>query len=154
MLINRTLLDALALEAAKAPRRRKNRNFHVSDGARAHRLLNAMEPDSYVRPHRHLDAEKAETIIVLQGSFGLVLFDALGNVASFDRIAAGGPGFGMDIPCGTFHTLVALELGAVFFEAKAGPYLPLGDAETAVWAPAEGAPEAQAYLRRMQALFT
>ncbi len=153
MLITRTLLDALALEAVQAPRRRKNRNFHLGDGARAHRLLNAMEPDSYVRPHRHLDEEKSETIIAVQGSFGLVLFDALGHVASFDLIAAGGPALGADIPGGAFHTLVALESGAVFFEAKAGPYLPLGASETASWAPAEGTPEAQAYLRRMHALF-
>jgi len=41
----------------------------------------------------------------------------------------------------------------VFFEAKAGPYMPLGATEIAAWAPAEGAPDAQAYLREMHTLF-
>ncbi len=153
MLITRTLLAALALEATQVPRRRKNRNFHSSDAARAHRLLNAMEPDSYVRPHRHLDSEKSETIIALKGSFGLVVFDTVGAVVSCDVIACDGPTLGVDIPYGTFHTLLALEPGSVFFEAKAGPYVPLGDAETAAWAPAEAAPDAQAYLQKMHALF-
>ena len=153
MLITRTLLGALSLEAAQSPRRRKNRNFHTSDAARAQRLLNAMEPDSYVRPHCHLDQEKTETIIALQGSFGLVTFNCDGGIASCDVIACGGPALGFDIPSGTFHTLVALESGSVFFEAKAGPYMPLGAAEVAAWAPAEGTPDAQAYLREMHALF-
>jgi len=153
MLITRALLAALSLEAAQVPRRRKNRNLHGSDAARANRLLNAMEPDSYVRPHRHMDPEKSETIIALQGSFGLVLFDTLGAVVSRDVIARVGPAPGFDIPYGTFHTLVALESGSVFFEAKAGPYMPLGAAEMAAWAPPEGTPDAQAYLREMRALF-
>ena len=153
MLITRTLLAALALEAAQVPRRRKNHNFHGSGAARANRMLNAMEPDSYVRPHRHMDAEKSETIIALRGSFGLVLFDTLGAVASRDVIACNGAALGFDIPYGTFHTLVALESGSVFFEAKAGPYMPLGATEIAAWAPTEGAPDAQAYLREMHTLF-
>jgi cupin fold WbuC family metalloprotein len=92
-----------------------------------------------------MDPEKSETIIALQGSFGLVLFDTLGAVVSRDLIAGDGPAPGFDIPYGTFHTLVALESGSVFFEAKAGPYLPPGAAEVAAWAPAEGTPDAQAY---------
>ena len=153
MLISRTHLTALALEARQAPRRRKNRNLHSSDAARAHRLLNAMEPDSYVRPHRHLDAEQSETIIALAGRFGLVVFDAGGAVVSCDVIACDGPALGVDIPHGTFHSVVALLSGSVFFEAKAGTYVPLSEAELAAWAPAEGTPAAQAYLQKMHALF-
>ena len=153
MLITRTLLGALSLEAAQSPRRRKNRNFHTSDAARAQRLLNAMEPDSYVRPHCHLDQEKTETIIALQGSFGLVTFNCDGGIASCDVIACGGPALGINIPCGTFHKLVALASGSVFFEAKAGPYVPLHETETAAWAPVDGAPGAPAYLTRMRAWF-
>ena len=49
-----------------------------------------------------------------------------------------------DVPSGVFHTAVSLEPGTVFFEAKAGPYLPLAEAETAAWAPPEGSGEAAA----------
>jgi hypothetical protein len=41
----------------------------------------------------------------------------------------------------------------VFFEAKAGPYTPISDAERAVWAPREGEPQVAAYLRKLEALF-
>jgi cupin fold WbuC family metalloprotein len=137
-IIDQALLDELGREAATSPRRRKNRNFHPSDDFVAHRLLNAVEPGSYVMPHRHLAADKDETIVVLRGRFGVLLFDDEGNVVRQILLESRGPVQGIDIPHGTWHTLFALESGSVFFEAKAGPYLPFSDAERAPWAPAEG----------------
>jgi hypothetical protein len=74
-LIDDALLDAVCAEAAASPRRRKNRNFHPRDDHPGHRLLNAMQPDSYIPPHRHLDPNKDETFVVLRGSIGVVIFD-------------------------------------------------------------------------------
>jgi cupin fold WbuC family metalloprotein len=153
MLITQDLLDEVSAEAAASPRRRKNRNFHRANEDRAHRLLNAMEPDSYVMPHRHLDASKDETIVALRGRFGLVLFDEQGAVQGKSVIGAGQAALGIDIPHGTFHSIVALEPGSIFFEAKAGPYVAITEAERAAWAPAEGTPEAAAYLEKLRALF-
>jgi hypothetical protein len=39
-----------------------------------HRMLNAIEPGSYIRPHRHQSPPKPESIIVLSGSLALVKF--------------------------------------------------------------------------------
>ena len=153
MLINQTLLAAVATEAAASPRRRKNRNFHLGDDAAAHRLLNALEPDSYVRAHRHLNPAMAETIIAVSGRFGVVLFEDSGAVREAVLIAPGGENIGIDIPSGAWHTVLALESGSVFFEAKAGPYVPIAEEEKAAWAPAEGAAEAQPYLARLRSLF-
>lgn len=153
MLINQELLDAVAAEAAASPRRRKNRNFHLNDDAAAHRLLNALEPDSYVRAHRHLNPSMAETIIAVRGRFGVVLFDDAGAVREAVTIAPGSENIGIDIPSGTWHTVLALDAGSVFFEAKAGPYVPIAERERAAWAPAEGAEEAKGYLARMRSLF-
>lgn len=44
-LIDTALLDAVCVEAAASPRRRKNRNLHESENAAAHRLPNAVQPD-------------------------------------------------------------------------------------------------------------
>ena len=153
MLITQELLDEVAAEAAASPRRRKNRNFHRTNEDAAHRLLNALEPDSYVMPHRHLDPSKDETIVAVRGRFGLVLFGEDGAVQTTAVLAADGKTLGVDIPHGTFHTLVALEPGSVFFEAKAGPYVAMTEAERANWAPAEGTTEAKDYLERMRRLF-
>jgi cupin fold WbuC family metalloprotein len=136
--IDRHLLDEVSREAAASPRRRKNRNFHQGDDYPAHRLLNAVEPDSYIAPHRHLDPTKDETILVLRGRLGLLIFDDAGSIVRTETLEAGGTQLGVDIAYGTWHTLVALEPGTVFFEAKAGPYVALSEAERAPWAPPEG----------------
>lgn len=151
-LIDTALLDEVSVEAAASPRRRKNRNFHPSDDYPANRLLNAVEPGSYIRPHRHLDTNKDETMVVLRGRLGLVQFDDEGRIARTAVLGEGGDGVGVDIPHGTWHTVFALEPGTVFFEAKAGPYRPLGADEVATWAPEEGASEAVAYLAALVAV--
>ena len=151
--IDRALLDEVSAEARSSPRRRKNRNFHASETQPGHRMLNAIEPGSYIMPHRHLDPDKGETMVVLRGSLGLVVFDDAGAVVAAQKVSHGGTPMGMDIPCGTWHTVVALEPGTVFLEAKAGPYLPLTAEEKAPWAPAEGESAAPAFLAALVKLF-
>ena len=149
--IDDALLDEVCAEAAASPRRRKNRNFHPRDDHPAHRLLNAMQPDSYIPPHRHLDPRKDETLVVLRGLLGLLVFDDAGNRVRCLKVGTGGTALGIDMPHGTWHTAVALEADTVFLEAKAGPYHPFLAAEKAPWAPAENAPEAAQYLAMLRA---
>ena len=113
-----------------------------------------MEPDSYIAPHRHLDPAKDETLVLLRGKLGLLIFDDAGSVLSKTLLIAGGESIGADISHGIWHTLVSLEAGSVFLEAKAGPYLPPADAERASWAPAENAANAGEYLARLKQLFS
>ena len=153
-LIDNALLDELCAAAAASPRRRKNRNFHSRDDHPAHRLLNAMQPDSYIPPHRHLDPDKDETFLVLRGLLGLVLFDDQGAIVRSVKVGAGGAAIGVNIPHGTWHAAVALEPDTVFLEAKAGPYLPLTEAERAPWAPAENTAEAMPFLAMLKALIS
>jgi len=152
-LINQDLLDQVSAQAQASPRRRKNYNFHVSETDGCNRLLNAIEPDSYIQPHCHHDAGKDESLVVVRGRVGVVFFDAHGAITSQAVLASGGEAVGVNIPHGVFHTLVALEPGSVFFEAKAGPYAPLTAREKAPWAPAEGDPQAAAFLARLRQLF-
>ncbi len=171
--IDSALLDAVSAEAKTSPRGRRNRNFHANDEQPGHRLLNAIEPGSYIAPHRHLDPSKGETTVVLRGALGLVIFDDAGAVVLTQKVGtprvlpAGRAGetapagtaanketaLGVDIPHGTWHTVFALVPDTVFLEAKAGPYRPLTDTERAPWAPAENAAEASAYLAGLRRLF-
>ncbi len=153
-LIDQALLAEVSAEAQVVPRRRKNRNFHPRDDYPCHRLLNAVEPDSYVMPHRHLDPNKDETILCLRGKLGILIFSPNGTVHRSSVLEAGGDTVGVDIPHGVFHAVVALESGTVFFEAKAGPYLPLSPEEKAPWAPLEGSGEAVVYLATLRAKFS
>lgn len=151
--IDAGLLDRVSDAARANPRLRKNHNFHAGDADPCHRLLNAVEPGSYVVPHRHLDPNKDETFVVVRGRFGLVLFDDAGAVTHRTVLDSGGPVFGVTIPFGTFHSIVSLKPGSVFFESKGGPYVPLAAEERAAWAPAENDAAADDYRQRLEALF-
>ena len=151
--INQALLQQTANEARISPRLRKNVNFHPADDFPAHRLINAMQLGSYVRPHRHLDPSKDETIVALQGRFGYLSFNEHGGIQEAIELTAGGPVFGIDIPHGTIHTILALESDSVFFETKAGPFIPLSENEIAAWSPAEGSEEAKALWADWRARF-
>jgi len=150
-MIDAPLLDRVVAQARTSPRGRRNFNLHPADDHPAHRLLNAIEPGSYIAPHRHLDPAKDESILVVRGSVAIAFFDDEGRETSRQVLAAGCETIGVDVPHGAFHALWALEPGTVFFEAKAGPYRPLEPAERATWAPAEGSPEAQEWLSRLAA---
>ncbi|MDD5295368.1 MAG: WbuC family cupin fold metalloprotein [Rhodocyclaceae bacterium] len=152
-IITTALLDEVSAEAAASARRRKNRNFHPADEASCHRLLNAIEPGSYVQPHRHLDPAKDECMIVVRGRLGIVFFDDQGQVTETALLEPGGAAVGVDIPHGRYHSVLSLAPGSVFLEAKAGPYAPLLPEEKSAWAPEEGAAGAPEYLGKLSALF-
>ena len=73
-------LDSLIAEAERSPRRRQFRNVHRSMSEPAQRLFNAIEPDSYVRPHRHQLDPKDETLIAVRGLFALITFSDEGEI--------------------------------------------------------------------------
>ena len=152
-LIDAALLDATSSKARASARLRMNHNFHLSEAEPANRLLNAVEPGSYVTPHRHLDPAKDETFVVVRGRFGLVCFDESGAVTLAQVLEPNGEVVGANVPHGTFHTLLSIAPGSVFFEAKAGPYVKTSDKDWAPWAPREGDPGAAAYLAKLEALF-
>ena len=146
------LLHQLTESARTSPRLRRNHNLHPSDESRCHRLLNAIEPASYIRPHRHLDPEKDEAFVLISGRLGIILFSETGEVTETVTLSRQGGVLAADIPNGVFHTAVSLEPGTIFFEAKAGPYLPLSPSETAAWAPPEGDGGAAQYLEQLRML--
>jgi len=151
-IVSRDLLQQLTESARTSPRLRKNHNLHHSDESRCHRLLNAIEPASYIRPHRHLDPEKDEAFILMSGRLGIILFSESGEVTETVVLSHQEGMLAADVPNGVYHTAVSLEPGTVFFEAKAGPYLPLAETEVAAWAPPEGDDAAVQYLDQLRLL--
>ncbi|MCX6281086.1 MAG: WbuC family cupin fold metalloprotein [Bacteroidetes bacterium] len=147
--IDKTLLDATTAEAKASPRRRKNYNFHKEYSDTLQRLLNAMEPLSYIQPHKHEDPDKREVFFALRGRILVVEFDNEGNIMEHIVLDPAMGSFGVEIPEKTFHTIVSLETGTVAYEFKDGPYSPVDDKNFASWAPAEGSPEAMAYLENL-----
>ena len=145
-LLDLTLLTNLSRQAAASPRLRQHHNLHAGPDEACQRLLIAMEPGTYVHPHRHLRDPKPECLLGLRGRMALVLFDNDGEILQSKIFGPGEPLLGIDIPAGIWHTVICLETGSVLFETKPGPYRPDTAKEQAPWAPDEGMPEVKAYL--------
>lgn len=151
--VDHALIENLLAQAQALPRQRKNFNFHERADHPCQRLLNAILPGSYVRPHRHLIDNKEEFLVALRGRLGLVFFESDGSVARTLLLEHGGPVCAVNIPTGLYHTAVALS-PVVVFEAKGGPYAPHTPKELAPFAPSEDSAQAAQYLRDMEALFS
>ncbi len=98
--IDSQFMASLSREARNSPRKRLNHNFHADDADVCQRLINAIEPGSYVQPHRHLSPDKAESLIVLCGRIGVLAFDELGAVTMLSILAPNSGTVGVDIPAG------------------------------------------------------
>ncbi len=136
--IDSTLLDSLIAQAKASPRQRAHFNLHPELNDRVQRLCIAMEPGTYVRPHRHADPETWEVLVILRGSLALNIFDDRGRVIERTVLKAGGPVSMVEFSQNTWHAPAALETGTVVFEVKQGPYRPIAEHNLAAWAPAEG----------------
>ena len=147
-LITEELLDTVTSQAKENSRLRMNYNFHASMDAPIHRLLNALEPGTYLPPHRHTDKE--ETYLVLRGSLLAFFYDDAGNVTDKVCLNPSEGKYGLEIPSNTWHSIIALESGTVIFEIKKGPYQPLPSEDLASWAPQTSDTEGiKAFIKRM-----
>lgn len=147
-LITEELLDNVTAQAKENDRLRMNYNFHETMDAPVHRMLNALEPGTYLPPHRHSDKE--ETYLVLRGRLMAFFYDEEGNVTEKICLNPLEGRYGLEIPPRTWHSIIALESGTVIFEIKKGPYQPLSPEDMASWAPAPDDVEGvKAFVERM-----
>ena len=122
--------------AASASRLRAHRNFHPELSDPIQRLAIAMEPGTYIRPHRH--RHTFELLLPLKGRFVVLNFDDHGVVTR--RVVLGETCTALEMEAGTWHTVLSLDAGGMVFEVKQGAYQPLAEVDTMAWAPAEGQP--------------
>ena len=115
-IIGTALLDEVSAQAKASPRLRMNYDLRTSVADGSQRMLNAIEPGSPLPIHRH--RKSSETVVCLKGR----LVEEL-----YDELSPGGPVVAVNIPIGQWHTVRALESGAVIMEVKDGPYEPTGE---------------------------
>lgn len=145
-----TELIRQAVEASRrSPRRRIILPLHKSPDSKLHRMLNAIQPYSYIQAHRHLHPPKPESIVVLQGAIIAFVFDETGQVKETAALAAGTTAFGIDFEPNVLHTFFALQRDTVVFEVKPGPYEVQTDKDFAPFAPAEESPAAAGYMANL-----
>jgi cupin fold WbuC family metalloprotein len=155
--VDRNLVAEKAVDAAANPRRRDIHVLHDGDPDPLQRMVNAVQPGTYVQPHRHLHPPTAETFVVLTGSAGFVLLDD-DDPADLDRAARvlldrERGAYAVDIRPGVWHGLVCLAPDTVLLEVKNGPYAPHSDKDFAPWAPAPDSPQAVAFVQDLERRF-
>ncbi len=149
--IDKEMVDRSAREASASPRKRQNRNFHASYSDPINRMLNAVEPDAYFPPHKHVDPPKREVFVILKGKVLVVEFNDDGKITDHVVLDPRTGNFGVEIQPGVWHSLIPLERGSVLYEVKDGPYSKEADKVFAPWAPAEGSAGADDFVRKVRA---
>ena len=136
--IDDKILDELVDNAADSHRKRVHYNLHSDLNDKIHRLCVAIEPGSYIRPHRHFNPHKWELMIILRGKMAVLLFDDIGKVINRVELTPGKGNSSVEIPHNIWHTFISMESGSVIFEIKSGPYFKPIESDFASWAPKEG----------------
>lgn len=143
--ITDTLLDEVIVKAKSSPRRRMNYNFHPELSDPVQRLLNALEPWTYIRPHKH--ETKEESFVLLRGKVLAVTFNNDGSIRDHAMLCRESGILGVEFEENTFHMLTSLESGSVVYEIKEGPFIPHTEGSSAPWSPVEGTGESEMFLQ-------
>lgn len=146
--VSETLLKELSRKAKASPRKRAHFLFHQFQDP-VQRMVNSIEPGSYIPPHKHENPDKIEAFIILKGKAACLNFDSQGKITEIHIIDEHGPEYAVDIPPRTWHTFVALKPATALFEVVQGPYRPESHKNLAPWAPPEE--EGAEYLKQLEA---
>lgn len=146
-LITAELIEKVTAEAKLSPRLRMNHNFHTELSDPVQRLLNALEPETYIRPHKHFTRE--ESFVILRGTALAVTFNNDGTIKNSSLLNREKGVFGVEFEENTFHMLISLESGTVVYEIKEGPFIPHSVEGQADWAPEEGNPASDDFLKKV-----
>lgn len=123
MEINQQLLDELSSQASSSLRLRMNYDLRNSPEDTSQRMLNAVQPDSKLPIHRHLDTNA--TCLIVRGRIDSIFYDDNGKEIKRFHLNAEDGLYGIQIPKGQWHSLESLEDGSVLFEAKDGLWHPI-----------------------------
>lgn len=128
MVIDNKVLDELSAKAKASPRLRMNLDLRNSENDGSQRMLNAIEPGSPERIHRH--QHTSETVVCLRGKVVEEFYDELERICTDSIVLTpNGPNVAVNIPAGQWHSIRAVESGTVVLAVKDGKYEPLSDAD-------------------------
>jgi len=122
--------------------------LHRRQDAKVQRMLNFLQPETYVRPHMHPRNQAIESIVVHQGAIRFLVFDDEGKITQ-DHILDSEHIFMADIEPLTWHSFVVLEKDTILFESKMGPYDADLDKIFAEWSPEEFTDDAQSWIEHL-----
>jgi cupin fold WbuC family metalloprotein len=122
---------------------------HRVQEAEVQRIVNFLQPGTYIRPHKHPLAHASESIVLLQGSIRFFTFNDRGEVVTDHKLRATPVPDVADIEPGVWHSFLVLEKDTILFECKKGPYNAETDKVFASWAPEEGSESAAIWMKEI-----
>lgn len=126
MKITQALLDDLTAQAKASPRLRMHLDLRNSEDDQSQRILNAIEPGSPERIHRH--RHTSETVVCLRGRVVEEFYnESERRCTETIELSPNGPVVAVNIPIGQWHSIRALESGTVVLAVKDGAYEPIGE---------------------------
>jgi cupin fold WbuC family metalloprotein len=148
--ITQVEIEQIMWQAKKSKRRRSILRLHQHQDL-VQRMVNAVMPSSYVRPHKHENPDKVELFNILKGKVAVLKFNEIGEVEGVLELDEQGPIKIVEIPPRTYHAIVALQPSALL-EIIEGPYVEATHKQMATWAPHENSPKAGDYLIYMTSI--
>ena len=128
MVITQAILDDLTRRAQDTPRLRMNLDLRNSAEDQSQRMLNAIEPGSPERIHRH--RHTSETVVCIRGRVVEEFYDELERICTDSiELTPNGPNVAINVPAGQWHSIRAVESGSVVLSVKDGKYEPISDAD-------------------------
>lgn len=128
MIITQAFLDSISEQAKASPRLRMNYDLRNSEDDGSQRMLNAIEPGSPERIHRH--QHTSETVVCIRGRVVEEFYDELERICTESVVLTpSGSNVAVNIPAGQWHSIRAVESGSVVMSCKDGRYEPMSEAD-------------------------
>jgi cupin fold WbuC family metalloprotein len=116
-----------------SPRKRFILPIHRTQDAPVQRMMNFLQPGTYIRPHCHPRSGAIETIVVLSGHIRFFIYSDKGDIIYECELKSGTPNCLIDIEDNVWHNFEVLTPDTLIFECKMGPYDAKLDKEFAPW---------------------
>ena len=126
------------LEASRnSPRKRFILPIHRTQNAPVQRMMNFLQPGTYIRPHKHPRPGAIETIVALTGHIRFFIYSEDGEVTHQCELISGAANCLIDIEDNVWHGFEVLSPDTIIFECKMGPYDAELDKTFAPWSEPE-----------------
>lgn len=145
--LNKLILSKGKSASRKSSRLRMIQPVQRTQTAKVQRLLNFLQPGTYIRPHRHPLEQATESVCLLSGHLEVLIFNPQGSIHARHHLTTTSPL--IDIEPGVWHGMIAHAPDTVIFEVKKGPYNPETDKEFASWSPEEDSSDVKKFLARL-----
>ncbi|HEB85974.1 MAG TPA: cupin fold metalloprotein, WbuC family [Gammaproteobacteria bacterium] len=116
-------IEFLRREVYRNEKGRVRINLHSENADPLHEMFIAMRPDSYIRPHKHLN--KSEAFHIIYGEADIIIFEDDGRIREVVHLASGSSikAFYYRMSKSFFHTLVIRSDVLVVHEITNGPFI-------------------------------